>query len=53
MKKRNLKSLQLSKKSIANLIMTDEIKGGETNTACSFTSNRLEYCCGDTLHKNW
>lgn len=52
MKRRRLRSLQLSKKSIAKLITTNKIKGGETGTGCGFTSNRLEYCCGDTLNRN-
>jgi len=52
MKKKHLRNLQLSKKSIANLITTNEIKGGQTGTGCGFTSNRLEYCCGDTLARN-
>lgn len=51
MKKREIKSLQLNKKSISNLISVKNIKGGETNTACSFTSNRLYDCC-DTLQKH-
>lgn len=45
MKKRNLKNLQLNKKSISKLISPDEIKGGITAGGCNgFTSVRPYVC---------
>jgi hypothetical protein len=51
MKKRHKKNLRLNKKAVSSLVVLHKIKGGETNTGCGFTSNRLNDCC-DTLNEN-
>ncbi|WP_046758347.1 hypothetical protein [Kordia jejudonensis] len=55
MKKKNLKSLKLNKKSVSDL-NTDSAKGGGTTT--SYAPNNCwgtlqEYCTGNNCTQNW